>query len=587
MLGPDEGTGQPATSKTEPLASLVSRAFRVGAQFPALAVALLIAVSVPIITLQIQTTDAENAAAVADGIISYRLASFFAEADGVAALEGALGLDPERSLSRATQLLVTHGDVDSVVIADSEGNVVAYASRISDAVAVPADPEAVAWIASTSEVFVGSPQYHPTLGKRAAILAVPIVSPRGERRGMMQMVVDIGWMTDGVTRPNQNSAADTYVINEIGQVIIHEDEWRVLNGQQLENARSGLRVGLDGRLSVIGVVQTEWSGHVIQVVNAAPLSRLLTRGALGLIPLALILSSFAVSRVVKRRLVRDVMAPIHDLEKAVGSYGPDNLGMRAGASSVTEFHNVAMSFNETADRIDSLVVSLTRSNEQLDEFASVAAHDLQEPMRKVRAFGDLLATAPDTELTDEARGYIDRMQNAAARMQQLIDDLLAYSRLTNPATPFQRVDLNEVVTEVLDDLEYVILEAAAEVAVDDLPVVEAGPTQMRQLMQNLLSNSLKFSRSGTPPRIRIAGRSGPNGQTTISIVDNGIGFDPKYDERVFGIFERLHGRGEYPGTGIGLALCRKIVERHGGTITAEGTEGEGATFTFTLPTYTP
>ena len=107
---------------------------------------------------------------------------------------------------------------------------------------------------------------------------------------------------------------------------------------------------------------------------------------------------------------------------------------------------------------------------------------------------------------------------------------------------------------------------------------------MRQLMQNLISNSIKFRRNDTPPRVHITGHSGPNGQATISVADNGVGFDPKYAERIFGVFERLHGRSEYPGTGIGLALCRKIVERHGGTMTAEGTEGEGATFTFTLPT---
>lgn len=584
MLGPDQGSGQPEGTETRPFAALVDRAFRVGSQIPLLVVALLIAIAAPVFTIQAQTANAVGAANLVEGIIANELVHFFEELERVAALEGASEPDSELSAFRANQLLLSEAHAESVLIADIEGNVVAFASRLTDTVEPSADGEALEWIKGTSDGFVGLPQFDPILRRPAVVLAVPIDSPHGDRRGMLQIALNTDFMIHGINRANQSLGASSYVTAESGQVLIHNDEWRILNGQQLDNVQSGLRVGLDGDLRIMGVIQTEAWGEAMQVVSTAPLSTVFPGAALGLVPIALGIASFGVSRRAKRQLVKAIAGPVHDLEKAVGSYGPDNLGVRAGASSVTEFHSVAMSFDQTADTIDALVESLTRSNEQLAEFASVAAHDLQEPMRKVRTFGDLLATAPDSGLTDEQHGYIDRMQNAAARMQQLIDDLLVYSRVTDPAPDFQQVDLNEIVAGVLLDLDQVIAEAAAEVVVDDLPVVKAEPLQMRQLMQNVLSNSIKFTRKDTPPRVHIAGHAGPNGQATISVVDNGIGFDPEYAERIFGIFERLHGRSEYPGTGIGLALCRKIVERHGGTMTAEGTEGEGATFTFTLPT---
>ena len=186
------------------------------------------------------------------------------------------------------------------------------------------------------------------------------------------------------------------------------------------------------------------------------------------------------------------------------------------------------------------------------------------------------------------------MRNAAARMQTLIEDLLMFSRVTTHALPFVPVDLDQLTREVLGDLDAVTEELGARVDVDQLPVVDADPPQMRQLLQNLISNALKFHPEGVPPVVRIHGelvpgrpRSPGDGDVpdrcAISVTDNGIGFDEKYSERIFRVFERLHGRGVYKGTGIGLALCRKIAERHGGEITARSTPGQGATFTVTLP----
>jgi len=226
---------------------------------------------------------------------------------------------------------------------------------------------------------------------------------------------------------------------------------------------------------------------------------------------------------------------------------------------------------------------LQRSNAALDEFASVASHDLQEPVRKILSFGDLLNTSAGPLLAGPAKEYLTRMLGAAARMRTLISDLLMYSQVTTRVQPFVSTDLARIASEVIADLETAIAESGGRVEVGELPVIAADPLQMRQLLQNLLGNALKYRRSDTPPVVRLSCASRDDQYRTITVTDNGIGFNEKHAGKIFGMFVRLHGRAEYEGSGIGLAICRKIVERHGGTIAATSTLGEGATFTVTLP----
>lgn len=246
-------------------------------------------------------------------------------------------------------------------------------------------------------------------------------------------------------------------------------------------------------------------------------------------------------------------------------------------------------------RAQAAAVELGRSNEELEKFAYVASHDLQEPLRKIQAFGDRLANKFKPVLGADGAEYVDRMQAAAGRMRTLINDLLSFSRVTTKGQPFAPVDLGEIVSGVLSDLELRVSQTGGRVEVGELPTITADPLQMRQLFQNLIGNALKFHKRGEPPVATIravawdhipAGTEPPapagNGWR-ITVADNGIGFDPGYAERIFEVFQRLHGRGEYEGTGIGLAICRKIVQRHGGEIVARGQDGEGATFVIDLP----
>jgi PAS domain S-box-containing protein len=228
-------------------------------------------------------------------------------------------------------------------------------------------------------------------------------------------------------------------------------------------------------------------------------------------------------------------------------------------------------------------VELARSNAELEQFAYVASHDLQEPLRKIEAFGDRLKVKCAYQLSEQGQDYLTRMQKSAQRMRTLIEDLLTFSRITTKATPFVAVNLNEVISDVISDLEVRIQKTNGRIEVSELPTIKADPLQTSQLFQNLLGNALKFHRPEEPPVIKVTGKKLADEQYQISVTDNGIGFEEQYCDRIFQVFQRLHGRSEYEGTGIGLAVCAKIVARHGGLIAANSTPGRGATFIITLP----
>jgi light-regulated signal transduction histidine kinase (bacteriophytochrome) len=240
------------------------------------------------------------------------------------------------------------------------------------------------------------------------------------------------------------------------------------------------------------------------------------------------------------------------------------------------------------------MIKMERSNSDLQHFASIASHDLQEPLRAIQAFGDRLQTKHGAALNEEAHEYLTRMQNAAGRMRSLIQDLLAYSRVMTKAHPFTPVDLKATIGAILSDLVIRLEETGGRVEVSELLTIEADAMQMRQLFQNLIANALKFHRVDVPPVVQIYTEPRPQeafGEEKrllhVVVEDNGIGFDQKYADRIFAPFERLHAQSKYPGTGIGLAICRKIAERHGGNISVKSVPGQGSRFVITLPVQQP
>jgi signal transduction histidine kinase len=299
---------------------------------------------------------------------------------------------------------------------------------------------------------------------------------------------------------------------------------------------------------------------------------------------------------IKPQLLKAKVAVFIDLYRKTEALVRQELSLKAINKSL---ENEIMERKHSEDQVKKLneqllenIHTLENANAELARFAYVASHDLQEPLRKIQTYGDLLKKKYSPLISGEGQHYIERMQKASQRLQKLIKDVLTYSRLTDSTTFFTKADLNAIINEILIDLELRIEESGAKIYVADLPELYVNPGQISQLFQNLISNALKFSRKDVPPEIHItydisnkAGDHAANGQQycNICVQDNGIGFDESYMEQIFTLFKRLNDTNEYEGTGIGLAICKKIVEQHKGHIHAKSKINEGSTFIISLP----
>lgn len=290
---------------------------------------------------------------------------------------------------------------------------------------------------------------------------------------------------------------------------------------------------------------------------------------------------------------RSIATSLAMLGSGVSLITQGNLDHRIPIRDADEIADLSLAFNEMSDRLRSSYAEqkayaseLERSNKELQDFAFITSHDLQEPLRKIQAFASRIRAQYERVLDEKGRDYLWRMERAAHRMQELIHDLLKYSRITTRPEPFQTFNLSEPVKEAVMDLRVLIEETGGQVEVADLPMVEADPIQMRQLFQNLIANALKFHGEKTP-MVKVYSPGCSQGFCEIFVEDNGIGFDEKYIGKIFTPFQRLNKKDQYEGSGMGLAICQKIVERHRGAITARSSPGQGSTFVVRLPLEQP
>jgi signal transduction histidine kinase len=381
----------------------------------------------------------------------------------------------------------------------------------------------------------------------------------------------IGALVGGLLGRGPNAeGAKIYVLDADGQVVGAPGSRPGAEVLPVPGLGSAFMAGPEGDFSSAG---EEWyftsaavPGTPWRVTLAAPAARVFdsVSGSTVIVPW-LLFAALALAAAAAFWLVARLLAADREVENAYRALSVSH--------AAVERKNV-----EITERVE----ELARSNADLEEFASIASHDLQEPLRKVQAFGEQLELGWGDRLGEEGRDHVARMRRAAARMQALIDDLLQFARIATAGAPFEPVPLDEVVEAAGADLELTLAEADGELRVDPLPVVMGDRRQLEQTFANLLSNAVKYRRAGVPPVVNISAET-RHGQAVVTVADNGIGFEDAYRERIFGIFERLHSRDRYPGTGIGLAICRKILERHGGSITASATPDEGTTMVLTLP----
>jgi signal transduction histidine kinase len=303
-------------------------------------------------------------------------------------------------------------------------------------------------------------------------------------------------------------------------------------------------------------------------------------------------------------VARTVTHPVQNLVKGAEEIGKGNLGYKVATAARDEIGELSRTFDQMTEKLTETLVSrdelmgeiaerkrveselrktlveLERSNAELEQFAYVASHDLQEPLRMVSSYTQLLERRYKDKLDGDAHDFINFAVDGAKRMQQLIDDLLTYSRVGTRGKPMKPADSQSVLNATIANLSVAIQESGAVVTYDPLPLVMADEIQLVQLFQNLIGNAIKFH-GDKPPRVHVSAKQNGN-RWVFSVKDNGIGIDPQYFERIFLIFQRLH-REEYPGTGTGLAIAKRIVERHGGQIWIESQPGKGSTFYFTMP----
>ena len=430
-------------------------------------------------------------------------------------------------------------------------------------------------VRQTGQVHLSEAQLSPeSEGIMAVGLSAPIYGPQGDFRGVVTSRVPIEKLRTILEQEGKlqhgEEAQNWLVLDRQGAVIIEKNQVKGMDSSLSEMELLDARRAAEDRDKSSFVEELSQRRQIPVVTGYAR-----TRGYRNF-------SGFNWTVLV--RLDRErAYAPINQLIWTVGGVGLllvtplAGFGMWASWNLVREQRDLV----RAQQSLEESIAELARSNADLQQFAYVASHDLQEPLRMVASYTQLLARRYKGKLDSDADEFIEYAVCGAIRMQRLINDLLTYSRVTAQDKVFERVDCNGLLEEALSNLRIAVEENGAVVTHDPLPTVMADGGQLVQLFQNLIGNAIKF-RGKDPPQVYVSAER-RTGEWLFSIRDNGIGVDPQYAERIFVIFQRLHNREEYPGTGIGLALCKKIVERHGGRIWVASQTGQGATFHFTLP----
>ena len=463
--------------------------------------------------------------------------------------------------------------------------------------------------------YIQNVYYSMTLQQPGMVISTPIKDPGGRHVAVLAARLNLKDLSSIMEeRSDLKATEDTYLVNPQNYFITeprYGKEYalrKTVYTQGVENALQGqhgttLYPGYRG-IPVIGAYQylPERKLAIITEIDQeeylAPIKRL-QRTTLGIAALMAVLS-LLVGWISANALLQ----PLLRLVAAVNTTSADNLVFTESIPGKHEIARLAKAFAKMTERLRDTVVSrnellkevevrktaeeelqitlvqLNRSNKELEQFAYVASHDLQEPLRMVSSYVQLLAERYKDQLDAPAQKFIHYAVDGAVRMQVLIQDLLDFSRVSTRGLNFTRIDCNLLLAETLDNLQNALTVSGAAVTHDQLPVVYGDRIQIVQVFQNLIANSIKFC-TNTPPRVHVSAELS-DGKWRFSVQDNGIGIDAKYADKIFVIFQRLHTREEYPGTGIGLALCKRIVERHGGEIGFLSEVGKGSTFYFTL-----
>ena len=452
-------------------------------------------------------------------------------------------------------------------------------------------------------------------GKSVISIGYPVQRVGEEVSLVANVSLDVRWFSDFISNAGLPEGAEFLMLDENGTILTHYPEHDLWQGEtipewsilpKLFTLKNGelIGTGLTKEETLYVISELEDTTGRVYVVLGIPTRVVFAEANQTLkenLYLFLIVEIIAIGLM---WLLGDaiIVKQARTLVGVTRKLGEGDLNVRTGINyNSGELGELAQSFDAMASdlaareeerarnefALKEYAAYLEQSNRELRDFTSIASHDMQEPLRKIQTFGELLQERSAASLDAQGVDYVNRMQNAAKRMSNLIHELLVYSRVTTKATQFDQVDLGQAARQALIDLEVQIEAAGAEVIVGDLPVIEANPVQMNQLMQNLISNAIKFHRHDQKPLVRVYSPQSPedeaNGMVEIRVQDNGIGIDEAFLERIFQPFQRLNVQTGTDGVGMGLTICRKIVEHHKGSIRAESSPDGGTTFIVRLP----
>jgi signal transduction histidine kinase len=532
-------------------------------------------------------------------------------------ISAVLDQDMEQAEWHMEQVMQTDSRFDNIAVytADGIGWASGLRSEWKNRGGSVTDREWFQQTLATRAPYLGIPVLSRGTGRPVISYTIPMFDDKKQLRALLVGGISLAALADMVTdAPTSESSRASLIDSRGGGLIVADaDTTRILQpvaaqdetfAQAVAGRRGTLETRGDGESHLAAfapVPRLPWSVVVLEPSRTAfaPVAALTNRALLiiGVVLLVALLASVL--------LARRITNPLRRLAEGAAEVGGGNLDHRLGSTKGDEIGVASRAFDRMTEELQTTLVSrddlakevaarkraeeqikralldLQRSNQDLEQFAYVASHDLQEPLRMVASYTELLAQRYEGELDDKAQSYIHYAVDGATRMQGLINDLLTYSRVNTQGRPLEPTDLHVVLGESLRNLASAIRESRAIVTNDDLPSMRVDPVQLQQVFQNLIGNAIKF-RGKTSPHVHVSARE-EAGEWLFSVKDNGIGINAKHAQKLFVIFQRLHTREEYPGTGIGLAVCKRIVERHGGRIWFESEPGKGSTFYFTLP----
>ncbi|GAB1535870.1 hypothetical protein ADMFC3_15010 [Geovibrio sp. ADMFC3] len=498
-----------------------------------------------------------------------------------------------------TDLIDVYPSYENILLVDASGSIVC-SGRPLTITRIPTNTEWFTKAVSEGSFYFGSYRLGLVTGATEFSLSFP-VEDNGAVKSVLSTTFNLSWFRAIAAGSQLPEGTTLTVLDSSGKILaMYPDagDWigksigRSKAVEMMQNNNDGMfrAIGLDGEKRLFGFTTMTGQGTNLRLMVGIPeklamepvkkvffyIGVWIVFSTIVLITAWVAGSLFALNKI--NRLVnvtKELSAGNLSIRTGIRS-GRGDLGQLARA-----FDSMAEALQERDRELEAQTEELERSNEELEQFAYIASHDLQEPLRMISSYTQLLAKRYKDQLDGDANEFINYAVDGANRMQVLINDLLSYSRVGTKGEDFSHVDLNSVLEAVKANLKGVIEETGAVIKYSKLPTVMADNSQMIQLFQNLIGNAVKFRREGVTPEIEITSKKEGN-LFRFVVKDNGIGIDKKYLDRIFVIFQRLHTKEEFPGTGIGLAICKKIVERHGGEISVESAEGKGSDFTFTL-----